>query len=169
MSAIKFDHLIEELITNNLFIIKENGDIFAHRSMNGYMNKKFPLRNVTRKKSHGYVVVKYKNIHLLAHRIIYRNFKGSLNNLEVNHKDGHPDNNHIDNLELVTKSENLKHSYKFLNRQPNKGRAKINEVEAAKIKLLNENGMSYNQIAKKYNLGKSTIHYIVKNKTWTPK
>ena len=35
----------------------------------------------------------------------------------VNHKDGNVDNNHVNNLEWVTQSENNKHTYRTLNRQ----------------------------------------------------
>lgn len=72
---------------------------------NGYLRS--PIRDNSR-----------KSIHVAIHRLIMLNFYPVENsqNLEVNHKDGNKKNNHILNLEWVTRSENLKHSYTILNR-----------------------------------------------------
>lgn len=44
---------------------------------------------------------------------------------EVNHLDGNSSNNSIHNLEWVTHKENIRHSYKQLNRTPPRGRVII--------------------------------------------
>lgn len=50
-----------------------------------------------------------KGKHFQVHRIIYECFKGEiLKGQEINHIDGNPHNNNIDNLELVTHIENCK-------------------------------------------------------------
>lgn len=46
-----------------------------------------------------------------VHRIIAETFFGNADGLEVNHKDGNPLNNHIDNLELISRNENIKHAF----------------------------------------------------------
>ena len=47
-----------------------------------------------------------------AHRLCLETFSPTLDTtLEVNHLDGNKHNNNIDNLQWVTKSENMKHSY----------------------------------------------------------
>jgi hypothetical protein len=47
-----------------------------------------------------------------CHRLVLETFSPTLDTtLEVNHLDGNKHNNNIDNLEWVTKSENMKHSY----------------------------------------------------------
>jgi len=48
-----------------------------------------------------------------VHRIVMMAFVG-ISNLEVNHKDGNKKNNHIDNLEYATHSENHIHCRKVL-------------------------------------------------------
>ncbi|CAK0788531.1 unnamed protein product [Prorocentrum cordatum] len=51
---------------------------------------------------------------LMVHRIVARSFLKPgppLGNWVVNHKDGDPNNNRMDNLEYATHSENLLHSY----------------------------------------------------------
>ena len=51
-----------------------------------------------------------KNAHILGHRMVYEAFRGSIpEGLEVNHKDENKHNNRLDNLELVTRSENIKY------------------------------------------------------------
>lgn len=48
-----------------------------------------------------------------VHRIVAQTFiNNQLNKKEVNHKDGNKQNNTVDNLEWVTKSENQLHAYK---------------------------------------------------------
>lgn len=46
-----------------------------------------------------------------VHRLVAEAFLGCTDELEVNHKDGNPLNNHIDNLECVSRSENIKHAF----------------------------------------------------------
>lgn len=48
----------------------------------------------------------------LLHRLVFFSFNPTPETeLEINHKDGNKLNNHLDNLELVTRSDNLKHAY----------------------------------------------------------
>jgi hypothetical protein len=42
---------------------------------------------------------------------VAREFIGDIENLEVNHMDGNPLNNHINNLEIVTRLENARHAF----------------------------------------------------------
>lgn len=51
---------------------------------------------------------------LFVHRVVYQKFIGDLNpSLDINHIDGNRTNNHRANLEQISRSENLKHSYKL--------------------------------------------------------
>lgn len=51
-----------------------------------------------------------------VHSLVYAAFNGKYpTKFQINHKDGNKENNSLYNLELVTRSENIKHSYKFLN------------------------------------------------------
>lgn len=77
------------------------------------------LRNILA--SNGYLFVILSNngktkTHLL-HRLVATAFIGA-SQLEVNHKDGDKTNNDVDNLEYVTHSQNIRHSYQVLKRKP---------------------------------------------------
>lgn len=60
------------------------------------------------------------NKRFYIHRLVGKAFLECLNdNLDINHKDGNPSNNKVDNLEWVTRSQNIKHSYEVLKRVKN--------------------------------------------------
>lgn len=61
----------------------------------------------------------YKNIRLYknakqfsfrAHRLVMQVFIGNIDGLEVNHKNGKKDDNRLENLEICSHSENIKHA-----------------------------------------------------------
>jgi hypothetical protein len=66
--------------------------------------------NVLNSQSKGMVAVK-------VHRAVVEAFVGAIpNGMVVNHKNGIKSDNHIDNLEIVTHSENTKHGFTHLGR-----------------------------------------------------
>ena len=61
----------------------------------------------------GYLSFALQSKNVPAHRLVAEYFLGELpKGLCVNHKDGYKFNNDISNLEYVTISENIKHSYR---------------------------------------------------------
>ena len=59
----------------------------------------------------GYLRTKVNNRNKSIHRLVAETYLPNDNNaLQVNHKDGNKENNHVDNLEWVTQSENLHHA-----------------------------------------------------------
>ena len=54
------------------------------------------------------LAMKDKNLYL--HRLVAQHFVHGDRSLFVNHKDGNKHNNHVQNLEWVTGSQNMKHS-----------------------------------------------------------
>ena len=54
-----------------------------------------------------------------VHRLVAEAWIGPIpEGYEVNHRDGDRANNHVDNLEIVTPSQNVRHSYVVLDRDP---------------------------------------------------
>ena len=95
-----------------------------------------------------------------VHRLIAESFiLNPENKKDVNHRDGNKTHNHISNLEWVTRSENIQHSYDQLTRKP-KGR-KIKCIET------NEEFISIIEASKKMNINRHSINHVLsgRNKT----
>ena len=78
--------------------------------------KKHTKLKKTRLNKFGYEIVHLsrngENKHRSIHRLVAMAFIDNPDNLpEVNHIDSNKQNNRIDNLEWVTRSENMKHAY----------------------------------------------------------
>lgn len=89
----------EKELDENIFCIKNN---MIFRKIKIYKN---PV---------GYSVVSVGGRNLYVHRLVYRTFVGVIpSRMEINHIDHNKENNSLENLELLTHSENLEKSAKF--------------------------------------------------------
>ena len=117
----------------------------------------------------GYIFVTLHGKQIPLHRIVAKLFHGQdyKEDLVVNHIDGNKLNNFADNLEWVTQSDNIKHSYDN-NLQPkavSTYKGKFTQEERAYIRMLWEDGMmSKREIAKKYNVSHTCINDIINDK-----
>lgn len=74
------------------------------------------------KRPKGYVAVEMGGKMQLVHRLVARAFIPNPDSKpQVNHKDGNPQNNCVDNLEWCTNQENAIHSFTVLGRKPSYG------------------------------------------------
>ena len=108
-----------------------------------------------------------------THRLVAKAFLPNFHNKpQINHIDGNPLNNNIENLEWVTNQENVIHAFEN-NLNSNAGeknpRAKITRHDAEKIRLLYKMNTSKKALAKKYNLSVSGIENIIYNRVWKTK
>jgi hypothetical protein len=95
------------------------------------------IKNVWKNRN-GYLVCKLNGKNKPIHRVVYEHFNGEIkNNLTVNHKDGKKLNNDISNLELMTFSENAKHSWENGLARPckgqNHGRSILDDIKVLAI------------------------------------
>lgn len=115
-----------------------------------------------RKDGYGIVVLKTKNGRkpFYIHRCICSSFKIK-NKPDVNHIDGNKRNNHINNLEWVTKDENELHAKvnKLKASGFKNGMCKLNHKQVLEIHNSNK---SSRELARAFNVSKTTILNVKK-------
>jgi len=135
----------------------------------------------------GYMFVNLKHTGLsksfYVHRLVCIHFLENPNNKpDVNHKDCNKSNNHVDNLEWVTKEENMRHASNngllytseyqkmrtsIANRGESQKNSKLTEDDVLEIRRLHSEGLTHKQIAMEIGkVKRQCIGYIVNRKTW---
>ena len=105
------------------------------------------------------------------HRLVAEAFIPNPDNLrEVNHKDGNKHNNHIDNLEWVSSSQNTKHGWDnglLKNKGLVKARRKLTPKQVKQIRCRYKPRCKINgtwALSREYNISQSQISNIINNK-----
>ena len=117
----------------------------------------------------GYLVVSLsfrgKTSTKLVHRLVAEAFLGVCpKGKEVNHRDSNKGNNTKDNLEYVTRSENLIHSGAY--RGERNSNSKLTEARVRHIRQLHNEGLGYKRLAKHFGLPWSLVRSVASGKTW---
>ena len=88
---------------------------------------------------------------------------------QVNHKDGHPMNNYVENLEWATSSENQRHAFdtglQIALKGEEHGEAKLTNEQALYVRN-NPDNLTGKQLAEKYGVTQITISEIQRGKTY---
>lgn len=127
--------------------------------------------------THGYLSVGLCN-NGVSHRItvasiIAKVFIGMRpDNYDINHKDGNKLNNHVDNLEYITRQENIQHSYasglQIAVRGYQHGNVSLNPEQMQLILLLlEEKQLTQKEIAAQVLTSEMTISRIKNKKHWS--
>jgi len=119
-------------------------------------------------KDHYFALKTPKNLYV--HRLVAMAYLGTpKEGLEVNHKDGDKHNNKPENLEWVTKSENMLHAARngLLNikRGEDSHSAKLTQKEVDKIRKM-KGLKTYRNIAVLFGVKYSTIAHIMRGSRW---
>lgn len=97
---------------------------------------------------------------IFIHREIARLFLGECpKGLVVNHKDGNILNNSVENLEYISRAENMNHAITVLKKTKSTPIETIDNI----VKDYKD-GVKIFKLAKKYNCHRDTIHRILSNK-----
>lgn len=103
-----------------------------------------------------------------AHRLVAAAFLG-MSSLEVNHKNGDRTDNRLENLEYVTRAENVAHAMRMglVARGERNGasRLTIDAVRAIRSRYA-AGGVSYWSLAREYGVTQMAVSKIVRRKTW---
>ena len=144
---------------NTGYFVKDNGDIIGKRNT---------LKQTITPDGYYSVCLYFngKSKTFLSHRIIAECYiPNPENKSTINHKDGNKLNNHISNLEWNTQQENIEHFYTKLSKRTigNHPNSKLSYDDVLEIyKWYNTHNIYQNEIAKKYNVCRTTISKALK-------
>lgn len=147
--------------------ISNHGDVLSTKRVR---NKVLKNRINSYGYHHVYLSKDGKQFERLVHRLVMQHFSNDTPKETVNHIDGNKTNNHIDNLEWATRSEQMIHAYKHNLKKPSLHAVRVlTDEEAKEIRSLyvphcKQYGMI--ALAKKYNVSNSTIDKLVRNVTY---
>lgn len=141
------------------YVLYEDGRVYSKR------NKKFLKQG----ESAGYLL--YGSQLGSVHRLLAQHFLGGIpQGMVVNHKDGNKQNNSLDNLEVVTYSQNAKHAFENgLNKgQPGQDNsmAKLTNDQAVKIAEGLKQGKDNETLGNEYGLHPRYVSLIRHGKRW---
>ena len=152
------------VVIHNKYVVFKSGDVFNLHGvkMVGMIDRCGYRELILNGKNHR------------VHRLVAEAFIPNPNNLQcVNHIDGNKQNNSVKNLEWCTHSENMIHAYQTGLEQPRCGEQhhahKLTEDAVKYIKQLyvkRDKEFGAVALAKKFNVDRTTIHDIVRGKTW---
>ena len=111
-----------------------------------------------------------------VHRLTAGAFLGPIpKGMQVNHKNGIRTDNRLANLEIVTPSDNVRHSFRVLNRigkntNPSKGEAhhhsSLTADKVREIRKLYSDGWTQVRLAARFETQQTNISMIVRRRAW---
>lgn len=162
----KKDLLIFKLIEDPNYRVHESGSIETCIQRNGQPGKVWREAGSSHSPD-GYRIVSYQGAKLRAHRIIWAKFYGTLQSkMVINHKDGCKFNNAIENLEMISETENQKHAYRIGCKKVQRGNAKLSWETVDAIRKDRAEGLTIRQLKEKYTVSKTALSYICSGKTY---
>ena len=106
----------------------------------------------------------------LVHRLVAEAFLGSPpDGYEVNHINSVKDDNRIENLEYVTRSQNLLHAVEQTGayRGERNSQATITEETVREIRRMHSEGMGYKRLAKHFGVSWGLARGVASGRCWS--
>jgi len=152
----------------NGYLITDCGKVFSNLKGKNLREKKQVITNK------GYCRIQLKtNIgckNFMVHRLVAIAFVDGDKSLEVNHKDFNKTNNRFENLEWVTRKQNMNHAFVNEKIQSCKGEKNgssvLSEKQVIKIKELIHRKITISKIATMFKVSRSAISKIRCGRTW---
>lgn len=152
------------------YIVSSDGQVGSR--MSGGLKMLHPKRD-----GHGYLQVGIsvggcRKAHLV-HKLVLEMFVGNKPTPahQANHKNGVKTDNRVENLEWVTRSQNVRHRFDVLKignaRGEANGLAKLTETDVLEILSRVASGQKSRAVARDYGVNESTVRNIVHGKTWS--
>jgi len=120
----------------------------------------------------GYRRVIIERKYLAVHRLVAAAFLETDDSRpHVNHRDGDKANNHVSNLEWVTRSENLSHAVQAGLLKPHlgerNGAAKLTSEQILEIRQAASLGSKQTEIARRFGVSQVLVSKIVRKEIWS--
>jgi len=112
------------------------------------------------------VSVKGWSKRMYVHELVARAFLGPRPpKHDIDHKDGNPQNNHLDNLEYVTHQFNMRRSL-YTRRGADHPNAKLTEDNVRRIRALDAEGVTCIAMMREFGIDRRTLYDVRSGKTW---
>lgn len=158
-----------------IYGVTQNGEVWSFPKINGKNSKQKGkwLNQYTERTGYKFVFLQKNKTRKLCYiqGLVAKTYLGDFSEkgLQVNHIDGDKQNNNLKNLEWVTPSENIKHSFKNgMSSQKGESNAysKLTEKDVITIRELANSGRLQKDIAEEMSVSRPTICNIIKRNTW---
>lgn len=161
-----------------LYAISDRGRVMSFNSNPHRRPTSDPLQILkpwTIKKGKGYYCVRLTDQEgtsrkFLVSRLVAYAFLGKANGREVNHVNGIPTDNCLDNIEYATHEENIQHCWRT-GLSSNFGDTHYDaKLTGDQVKIIREEyargGVLHRELADRYGVHKSNIQAIIKRRSW---
>ena len=164
-----------QLVEDGILSIDEDGQIWRHKIISHGSLITIAARRAENVGGKGYLRVSMSDgvgglDVVMAHRLVWAisNKQVPADGLQINHKDLNKQNNATSNLELVTQSENMRHSYTNGRKRPWstasnwRGKPIISKDSIQKMIALRSSGATITEISERFNISKSHAHRLIR-------